>query len=135
MKGRFEFRGDEHTCPDYGGVDWRDRYLLYLEQNDMEMPGQMWFIVGDHQQELNEENTFVFQNSVAPELNAVAVIDERDSKPFWWHKLRFGEDYEELVETIGGYACILTTDFPARQVVDAYNYISDGELARELDEF
>ena len=76
----------------------------------------------------------LFQNSIAPELDAVAILDQRDDKPFWWHRIRYGEAYEELVDLIGGYACVLITDFPMEQVVKAYQFISDGELARELDE-
>lgn len=134
MQGRFEMRDEEYTCPTYGGINWRDRYLTNLNEIGESIPNSLWFIVDGWEQELLEDNTFLFQNSVAPELDAVAILDERDNKPFWWHRIRYGEAYEELVSLIGGYACIFTTDFPVEQVVNAYQYISDGELARELDE-
>lgn len=134
MQGRFELRDEEYRCPEYGGIDWRERYLSFLALHDVEMPGSLWFVVDEWEQELNEENTMLFQNSIAPELDAVAILDQRDNKPFWWHRIRYGEEYEELVQLVGGYACVFTTDFPLEQVVNSYQFITDWELAKELDE-
>ena len=134
MMGGFELRDKEFVCPVYGGIDWRERYLIYLDKNEFEYPDSLWFVTDNYELELNETNTLIFNNVVAPELDAIAVIDTRDDAPFWWHRIRNNEEFEELAQVLGGYACVMYTDFPLEIVVNAYEYIVDSELNKDLDE-
>ena len=116
MSSNFEFRRENSHNPMYGDVDWRDRYLRRYGQTMMEA----YFISGDGLElQLTDDNTTLFLNATADEMDVLLVQDPRDGKPYQiWRE--GNPDFDGIYQRIGGYVTCVHNRYTREEVVTQY---------------
>ena len=105
--------------PKYGDIDWYPMYEEYMESMGENTPEPLFLHTETYHFQLTEENSFVYFNRVAQQMNAVAIVDPIDNCAWWWFEDTH-EDFEDLVEMVGPSATIINSDIPGEIVVKNY---------------
>lgn len=133
MEARLERRrgsGNEYEC---GGVDWRA-----VRENEVSSRGmacaEVWLVVDDedYEQSVDQENTFIHLNSVAPYMDRILIEDERDDTYWVWFKDETGgESFEDMLKQIGWMATRVVTLYPVPDVIDLYEERATKDMLGE----
>lgn len=136
MSARFEYGGGESWYPESEHFNWREIWLEQLEDDEIERRPLFFIIDEDNYcQQINEQNTMVFNNQADDDFDAVAIIDERDGKPWWWFR-GLHDYFDDLLHQVGGYATVVYNDCPQDQVERNYFRVRDelGEILSQVIE-
>lgn len=128
--GKFGEWGGETFSPMYGGIDWHLRQLIVCE----DIPLPVAYVSEDGlTQQITHENTSIYLNRVAPELDMLAHIDPRDGLEWLWFREDDPDVFKKLVIGIGALSLVVTTEYPCKDVVDAYLRRIDVEIEAPSD--
>ena len=116
---RINAESENHWNPKYGDIEWYPMYLQMLEEEGEERPENLYYEHLGYKFQLTEENTFVYLNRVAPNMNGVAIVDPLDNCAWWWFA-DLNEEYEELEDLVAPIATIISSDIPGEMVVKNY---------------
>lgn len=113
--------GDNDTFrPEYGEVSWVKRL-----NNKLEATGGSVFPVtyaedGKPPMQITQENTMIFWNMVADELDAIAIMYDQDNGESTWYFREQLPDFDRTCHLIGGWCLQTMTMYPMQNVVDVY---------------
>ncbi len=127
MSARIDYGEGEPWYPKSEVFNWREIWTGRLALNGkVERPPIFIYIDAEgYSQQLNEQNSMLFINMAANEMDAIAIIDERDGMTWWW--FRGVHDYfEEMVQKIGSYSTVIHNDCPQDQVEANYLRVQKG---------
>ena len=116
---RINAESENHWNPKFGDIEWYPMYLEMLEEEGRERPENLYYEHQGYKFQLTEENTFVYLNSVAPNMNGVAIVDPMDNCAWWWFA-DLHEEYDELEDLVSEIATIISSDIPQETVVKNY---------------
>lgn len=110
----------EFWSPEYGEIDWKQRRDLMMDSDELKIYLPVGFDSEDGLvQEVTQENTSIFTNRVAPDMDMIAHLDHRDGLEYLW--FRDAEpDFEKLAKQLGRAALVHFSEYPLETVVGAY---------------
>jgi len=120
--------------PNYGGVLWTPRLNALLEESGVELTPVAYQETEPMQ--VTQENTVIYINQIADELDVVAVKYDLDPDDIWtWY---FRESFksvtfEDVVSVVGPWACMMTTLYPMKHVVEQYEAFQTNDLNETPD--
>lgn len=118
--GSLEFGyGELRTyLPQHEGIDWHEVYERnHPDEEDMPLWGETIDELGEFCEQLHQENLFFWLNDTDPTFDVLVVRDHRDESGDWWFSRgQLGDDFEGLVQKMGGEATIIKTKYPTRHV-------------------
>lgn len=117
--------------PEYGGVSWTHRLNALLEATGVELVP-----VGYEETEpmqVTQENTIVYINQIADELDCIAVKYDLDPEEVWTFYFRenFANSpvpFEHVAQVVGAWATNITTLYPMQHIVERYEAFSAQDL-------
>lgn len=114
--------------PEYGGVNWKPRLNALLEATGVELVP-----VGYEETEpmqVTQENTIVYINQIADELDCIAVKYDLDPEDIWtWYwRHSFNGDFEKVTAVLGVWSTVITTLYPMEHVVKQYEAHQTSDL-------
>ena len=115
--------GDVHEYdPTHNDIDWRARFIGECAAYGFELPKPVWVENDDGlQQELHQENFYIWLNETSDPLDCIQVMDNRDKYAWTFFRDDFPpEEFERIVQSIGYAATLIHTMFPAKMVQDLY---------------
>lgn len=123
MEFEFGYNEDKNRefLPDYGGIDWHQRWL---DEHDGEDEWSVWGETFDHMgefcEQLNQSNCAVFINDTDSDFDCIIVSDHRDeSADFWWCRYDIGDEkFTEIVDDIHEEVSCIFTKYPTEQCVE-----------------
>lgn len=124
--------------PNYGGVNWKPRLNALLEATGVELTP-----VGYEETEpmqVTQENTIVYINQVADELDCIAVKYDLDPDDIWTFYFRENFDkspvpFEHVAQVVGVWATNITTLYPMQHIVERYESFSAQDLDHIPDDW
>ena len=121
MSAKFgKYEGPDYG-PHYGGIDWHRRREHMIQEGKLEPIEQVGFDSDDGLViEVNQENTQIRLNRVAPEMDMLSLEDYRDTESYIWFRDTNPKRFEKLIENIGASALIITTEYPLEDTVKIY---------------
>lgn len=120
--------------PDYGGVIWTPRLNHLLEVTGIELTPVAYQETEPMQ--VTQENTIIYINQIADELDVIAVNYHLDDEGIWTWYFRdsFKQvPFEHVVGVVGTWACVMTTLYPMKHVVEQYEAFSASGLDKVPD--
>lgn len=115
--------------PNYGGVLWTPRLNNLLEVTGVELRPVAYQETEPMQ--VTQENTIIYINQVADELDVIAVkydLDEADIWTWYFREKFTGIPFEQVVNVVGVWACVMTTLYPMKHVVEQYENFQASDL-------
>lgn len=140
MKKGFSEAGSDGFNPEYGEVLWKRRLNKKLEDTGLEiMPVQYNDGVNGPMQ-ITQENTIIFWNSIADEMDCVAMTYPPESEEQRWlfreHFEAQNVAIEDVAQFIGSWCLQTMTLYPMANVVDKYEQLFGVQVPDELpDDF
>lgn len=130
-----EFHKDEFR-PGFGGVDWTPRLNQLLEVTGIELTPVAYQETEPMQ--VTQENTIIYINQIADELDCIAVKYDLDEADIWtWYfRSNFEKSpvpFEGVVGVVGVWACVMTTLYPMKHVVEQYEAFNASGLDKIPD--
>lgn len=124
-KALFSIGEEDNFRPNYGGVDFTPRLNNLLEEVDIELVPVNYHEGDKPKMQLTQENTFIFINQVADELDCISVSYDQDPSGIatWWFREKFTDpeaSFEKMCGMIGVWATVVTTTYPMKAVVEQY---------------
>lgn len=130
-----EYREDRFR-PEYGGVEWVRRLNKALEEHDTEITPVGYREGKGPTQQVTQENTVIYINQVADELDCVSVNYEPDGENvftwYWRHMFENDEMFAHVVGVIGHWATQIVTMYPLPHVVQQYEAMIDSQIPDEI---
>ena len=119
---RFGFGEVSEHDPTYNDVDWRAVFVGECALAGMDVPKPVWVEQGDDfQQELHQENFYIWLNEASDALDCLQVMDERDGNAWTFFRDDFPDgEYTKLIQAVGYAATMIHTMYPAKNVQDLY---------------
>lgn len=122
--------------PEYGGVLWKRRLNNLLESSGVEI-FPVEYDDGVHgPMQITQENTIMFINSVADEMDCIAMnYPPETGQQLWFFREGFAEkgtSIEEVAQYIGAWALQTMTMYPMENVVQTYESLFGVEVPDEL---
>jgi len=119
--------------PNYGEIIWTPRLNSALESANVVISPLGYCEDGKEPMQITQENTNIYLNQVAEELDVVAVKYDQDGEDVWtWYFRQAFErspvPFEAVVSVIGVWACNITTLYPMKHIVDQYQRMSTRDL-------
>lgn len=115
--------GDEFN-PEYGDINWRERFEQVKSERDVQMIPVGYHEEGKPVMQVTQENTMIYINQVSDELDCVAVQydqDEDDIFTFYFReKFENDETFAHVVGVVGMWATQIVTLYPCEHIVDRY---------------
>lgn len=122
--GNFVRLEQDSYVPYQGDINWKPRLNARLEKQEAELTPIGYYEAGKSVMQVNQDNTIIYINHVADELDTIAVQYDEDPQDCWtWHwpeKFESDEDFRTLVATLGIWACRIVTLYPQDHVVEQY---------------
>jgi hypothetical protein len=111
--------------PEYGGVQWVRRLNAALEEANMTLQPLGYTEQSDNTRvmQVTQENTHIYINQIADEMDCIAVGYEYDPDGIWtfMYREKFeDDDFMNAVNVIGPWAMQVVTLYPLEHVVDKY---------------
>lgn len=139
-----EARSDDFN-PEYGGVEWKRRLNNWLEDANMEIQPVAYGEEGKPPMQITQENTMIFWNTFADELDTIAVMYDQDNgESTWYFREKFknipvpegfeGEGFDYVAMTIGQWCLQTITLYPMQNVVDIYETMHGVDVPDHLPE-
>lgn len=117
--------------PQYGEVDWHPRFELLLEATGVHIVPVAYTEDGDHKMQITQENTIVYINQIADEMDCIAVkydMDEADTWTWYFRNSFANIPMEHVIGAIGVWSDVQTTLYPKRHVVEQYERFAAKDL-------
>lgn len=126
--------------PEYGEVKWKRRLNQRLEEQNVELEPIDYVEDGKPPMQVTQENTVIYINQIADELDCIAVKYDADESDMWtWYfREKFKGDgmFEHVVRVVGAWATLMNTMYPMEHVVTFYEKFHESEIPDELpDDF
>lgn len=121
--------------PTYGEVNWTPRLNALLEAT-----GVTLVPVGyreDETMQVTQENTIVYINQVADEMDCIAVKYHKDPEGIWtWYfREKFQVPFEHVIGMVGVWATQITSLYPQQHVVEQYEAFQTADLDHIPDDW
>lgn len=131
--GLFIPHGNDNFNPEYGEINWKRRLNQRLEEAGVELNSIAYVEQGKEPMQVTQENTHIYINQIADELDCIVVHYDADAdKDVWtWyfrHKFESDELFHEIVTKVGVWATVFQTLYPKEHVVQCYEQLMDGEI-------
>jgi hypothetical protein len=123
--------------PNYGGIDFTRRLNERLEEVEAVLSPIHYYEEGKDPMQVNQENTHIFINQIADEMDCVVVIYDGDGGDIatWYFREKFKEEsFEDVVAVIGPWACQVVTLYPLETVVEQYENIEVKDISDFIPE-
>ena len=107
--------------PTYGGVDWHEAWLSRhpKELGRLSIWGESFDEYGEFCEQLNQTNCAFYLNDTDDDFDCLVVTDDRDdSGDFWWTRGQLGDEFDNLLDTLGEEVMIIHTKYPSQQVAE-----------------
>lgn len=134
--GRFVTAKQDNFSPEYGDIIWKRRLNDRLEANDMELEPIGYQEGKRPVMQVTQENTIIYINQAADELDCVAIMYDQDPADTWtWYwrdKFESDEMFATVITTIGHWATQIVTMYPLPHVVQQYEKYLDSEIPDEI---
>lgn len=118
--------------PEYGEINWRERFEALKEEREIEMTPIGYKEEGKPVMQVNQENTVIYINQIADELDCVAVKydqDEEDLYTFYFReKFESDEIFAHVVSTVGAWSMQVVTLYPVEHIVNKYEDFAMSDL-------
>lgn len=131
-----EYPQDEFR-PNYGEISWTPRLNALLEATGVELTP-----VGYEETEpmqVTQENTIIYINQIADELDCIAINYHLDKEGIWtWYfREKFPDDdtFAKVISVVGTWACVMTTLYPMKHVVEQYEAFQAQDLDHVPDDW
>ncbi len=128
-----DYERDEFR-PNYGEVNWTPRLNALLEQAGVELEPIAYEEDGKEPMQVTQENTIVYINQIADELDCIAVKYDQDKDDLWtfYFPDRFPsrEDFNKAASWIGNWALVMTSLYPLQEIVEHYERFQAQDLDR-----
>lgn len=125
-----EYPQDEFN-PNYGGINWKPRLNSLLEATGVGIV-PVGYKEGDHTMQVTQDNTIIYINQIADEMDCVAVKFDQDPEDIWtWYfREKFGGDdkFQHVVQVVGAWATQMITMYPMRHVVEQYEAFNSSDI-------
>ena len=121
---------------EYGGVDWRRVRVEEVAKRAMAC-AEVWLVLDDenYEQEVDQTNTYIHINNIAPYMDRILIEDERDDTYWVWFKDETGdESFEGMIKTISWLATRVITLYPVPDVVELYESREEIKMFGGFDE-
>lgn len=120
--GTFSEASNDEFSPQYGGINWKYRLNALLETTGVEITPIAYSETEPMQ--VTQENTVIYINQIADELDCVAIKYDQDPPDIWtWYyteKFKDHDDFMRVVNIVGPWACVMTTLYPMKHVVEQF---------------
>jgi len=131
--GNFINMEQDSYRPDFGGVIWTPRLNMVLEATGIEIVPVGYYEDGKPPMQVSQENTVIYVNQVADELDVMAVKYDQDEDDVWTFYFReaFNNSptpFQEVAEIVGVWATNMYTLYPMAHVVRQYERLSAVDL-------
>lgn len=131
-----EYPQDEFR-PNYGGVDWTPRLNALLEATGVELV-PVAYTEGAEPMQITQENTIIYINQVADEMDCIAIkfdLDPEDTWTWYWREKFTTIPIEQVIGAIGVWADVQTTLYPKKHVVEMYETHHTQDLDHVPDDW
>jgi len=122
--------------PEFGDVNWKRRLNAKLEEVGAEIEPVGYAEEGKPAMQVTQENTVMYINQVADELDCVAVKYDQDPDDLWtWyfrHKFGDNDTFARVVGVVGPWAMQVITMYPLEHVVNQFENFMDAEIPDEV---
>lgn len=146
MKGVFGQSNKDNFRPEYGEINWNRRLNGWLETVGVELQPVAYREDGKPPMQLTQENTMIFWNMFADEMDAIALMYTPDNGQSTWYfreqlsgiavperlETVYDDGFEYVAGVIGDWALQTMTLYPMENVVDQYNRFYTPEIPDEL---
>lgn len=129
MANFVEYPQDEFN-PNYGDINWKPRLNFLLEATGVELT-PVGYSEGIDVMQVTQENTIIYINQIADELDVIAVKYDKDAADIWtwyWRGCFTAMPFEEVVQAIGTWCVQTTTLYPMKHVVEMYEMHQSQDL-------
>ena len=122
--GMMEFGYNEESnrefLPQYGGIDWHQRWLDNNDRDNWSIWGQTVDDLGEFCEQLHQANCAFYLNETDPDFDILVVNDHRDdSADFWWSRYQMGnEQFDNLMDSMSDEVMMVFTKYPMQQCVE-----------------
>lgn len=123
--------GQDEFRPQYGEVNWTPRLNALLEATGVELVPVGYSEDGDYKMQVTQENTIVYINQVADEMDCVAIKYDKDPDDIWtfyWRESFKSVTFEQVVGAIGAWSMQCITLYPMEHVVKQYEAHQSSDL-------
>lgn len=146
MKGVFGQANVDKFRPEYGDIQWTHRLNNWLELSGVELQPVAYREDKKPAMQLTQENTMIFWNMFADEMDCIALMyDQDDGQSTWYFREQLGgiavpeglemDGFEYVATVIGDWALQTMTLYPMENVVDQYNKFYTPEIPDTLEGF
>ena len=114
-------KNNREYLPEYGGIDWHSAWLARHPQEigRLSIWGETIDEFGEFCEQLNQTNCAFYLNYTDDDFDCLVVIDHRDdSGDFWWSRGQLGDEFDNLLDTLGEEVMIIHTKYPAQQAAE-----------------
>ena len=114
-------KNNREYLPEYGGIDWHSAWLARHPQEigRLSIWGETIDEFGEFCEQLNQTNCAFYLNDTDDDFDCLVVIDHRDdSGDFWWSRGQLGDEFDNLLDTLGEEVMIIHTKYPAQQAAE-----------------
>jgi hypothetical protein len=108
--------------PSNNGIDWRARDLARLALRGEVESQPIWFDSGDGLLvQCTQENTTLYLNEVADEMDCIHLFDHRDGEVYVWFREQLGDSNFDLMRvSLVPHAQGLYSYYPRDEIVALY---------------
>lgn len=134
----FVFMNENFYKPEHGGVDWFRRLNNTLEIMGVEIVPIAYTEDDINFMQVTPENTILYTNTAAPELDCIAVNYELDDDDLWTFYFRNhfnAEEYEKTIANIGMWTMHVATLYPIPFVVEQFEKFEAQDLDHIPDDW
>ena len=85
MKGKFGHSNVDKFSPEYGGIQWKHRLNNWLENMGVQVQPVAYSEEQKPAMQLTQENTMIFWNMFADEMDAIALTYTPDGGDTTWY--------------------------------------------------
>lgn len=121
--------------PQYGEVNWKRRLNVALEAGNVILQ-PVGYKEDKGTMQVTQENTVIYINQIADELDCIAVNYEPDGENIWtwfWREMFEGDDmFAHVVSVVGAWATQIVTMYPMPHVVKQFEDFCDSQIPTEV---
>lgn len=134
MASFVEIKRDDFN-PQYGEVNWKRRLNIALEAGNVVL-SPVGYREDKGVQQVTQENTVIYINQVADELDCIAINYEPDGADIytWYfrHKFESDEVFDHVVSVVGTWATQIISMYPLPHVVKQFESFCDAGIPNEV---
>lgn len=121
--------------PQYGEVNWNRRLNVALEAGNVILQ-PVGYKEDKGTMQVTQENTVIYINQIADELDCIAVNyepDGADMYTWYWREMFEGDDmFAHVVSVVGAWATQIVTMYPLPHVVKQFENFCDAQIPNEV---